>query len=153
MKAFPDTSFLCALYRQQVNSDLALAFMEARGEPLPVSALVRFEFVHGIRREVFRNAQDRGAGLTLSVASGVLHAFDEDFRLGRLVAVEMDLAAVIHRAGELSERHAIAKGHRAFDTLHVATARTLGFCELLTFDRQQGSLAEAEGMDVPLASL
>ncbi len=146
MKAFPDTSFLCALYRQQVNSDLALAFMEARGEPLPVSALVRFEFVHGIRREVFSNAQDRGAGLTLSVASGVLHAFDEDFRLGRLVAV-------IHCAGELSERHAIAKGHRAFDTLHAATALTLGFGELLTFDRQQGSLAEAEGMDVPLASL
>ena len=40
-----------------------------------------------------------------------------------------------------------------FYTGHVATALTLGFGELLTFDRQQGSLAEAEGMDVPLASL
>ncbi len=150
MRAFPDTSFLCALHRQQVNSDRALAFMEARGEPLPVSPLLRFDFVHGIRREVFRNAQDRKEGLTLSVASGVLHAFEEDFRLGRLVAVEMDLAAVMHRAGELSERHAIAKGHRAFDTLHVATALVLGFGELLTFDGQQRSLAEAEGMAVPL---
>ena len=150
MRAFPDTSFLCGLYRQQENSDLALAFMEARGEPLPVSALVRFEFVHGIRREVFRNAQDRSAGLTLSVASGVLHDFNEDFLLGRLVAVQMDLAAVMHRAGELSERHAIAKGHRAMDTLHVATALTLGFRELLTFDGNQRSLSEAEGMSVPL---
>ncbi len=150
MRAFPDTSFLCGLYRQQTNSDRALAFMEARGEPLPVSPLLRFEFVHGIRREVFRNAEDHSAGLTLSVASGVLHAFEEDFRLGRLVALDMDLAAVMHRATELSERHAIAKGHRAFDTLHVATALPLGFGELLTFDGQQRSLAEAEGMSVPL---
>lgn len=150
MRAFPDTSFLCGLYRQQVNSDRALAFIEARGEPLPVSPLLRFEFVHGIRREVFRNGQDRNAGLTLSVASGVLHAFEEDFRLGRLIAVEMDLAAVMHRAGELSERHATANGHRAFDTLHVATALTLGFRELLTFDGPQRSLAEAERLTVPL---
>ena len=76
MKAFPDTSFLCALYRQQTNSDSALAFMEARGEPLPISPLLRFEFLHGIRREVFRHQHERGAGLSLSVASGVLQAFD-----------------------------------------------------------------------------
>jgi predicted nucleic acid-binding protein len=83
------------------------------------------------------------------VASGVLHAFEEDFRLGRLVAVEIELAAVIQRAEELSERHATAYGHRAFDTLHVATALVLGFGELLTFDIQQRALAEAEHLAVP----
>ena len=150
MRAFPDTSFLCALYRQQTNSDRALAFVESRSESLPVSPLLRFEFVHGIRREVFRNSQDRNAGLTLSVASGVLHAFEDDFRLGRLVAVELDFTAVLHRATELSERHATAKGYRAFDTLHVATALSLGFNELLTFDAPQRSLAEAERITVPL---
>ena len=150
MRAFADTSFLCALYRQQENSDRALAFMEARGEPLPISPLLRFEFVHGIRREVFRNTQDRRTGLTLSVASGVLHAFEEDFRIGRLIPMDADFAPVMQRAMELSERHAIAKGHRAFDTLHVATALTFGFGELLTFDGQQRSLAEAEGFVVPL---
>ena len=149
MKAFPDTSFLCALYRQQTNSDSALAFMEARGEPLPISPLLRFEFLHGIRREVFRHQHERGAGLSLSVASGVLQAFDDDFRLGRLVAVEIALSAVLQRAEELSERHATAGGHRAFDTLHVATALALGFGELLTFDAQQRSLAEAERLTVP----
>jgi len=89
------------------------------------------------------------AGLTLSAASGCLHAFEEDFRLGRLVAVEIDFTAVMRRADELSERHAITKGHRAFDTLHVATAPALGFRELLTFDGPQRELAEAEGLTVP----
>ena len=56
---------------------------------------------------------------------------------------------MLQRAEELSERHATAGGHRAFDTLHVATALALGFGELLTFDAQQRSLAEAERMTVP----
>ncbi len=150
MRAFPDTSFLCALYRQQHNSERALAFMEGRSEPLPISPLLRFEFLHGIRREVFRHANDRGSGLSLSVASGVIAAFEEDFQLGRLVAVTMDLPTVVKRAETLSEGHATARGHRAFDTLHVATALTLGFAEMLTFDAQQRTLAEAEGLALPV---
>lgn len=150
MRAFPDTSFLCALYRQQQNSDRALAFMEGRNEPLPISTLLRFEFVHGIRREIFRNANDRQVGLSLSVGTGVLAAFDEDFRLGRLVAVDIDLSRVFERAEVLSAGHATARGYRAFDTLHVATALALGFAEMLTFDAQQRTLAEAEGLAVPL---
>lgn len=113
MKAFPDTSFLCALYRQQQNSDRALDFMEARNEPLPISPLLRFEFTHGVRREVFRNMHDRTVGLPLSVAMGVITAFEEDFKIGRLIAVEVDLSTLIARAESLSEAHATAQGSRA----------------------------------------
>jgi predicted nucleic acid-binding protein len=149
VRAFPDASFLCALYRQQVNSDRALVFMEGRNDPLPISALLRFEFLHGVRREVFRNANDRHAGLSLSVAVGVIAAFEEDFQLGRLRPVEIDLPNVIKRAEMLSEGYATARGYRAFDTLLVATALALGFAEMLTFDGQQRTLAEAEGLSVP----
>lgn len=124
--------------------------MERRNDPLPISSLLRFEFVHGIRREVFRNANDRRAGLSLSVAMGVIAAFEEDLQIGRLRPIEIDLSSVIKRAEALSEGHAIARGHRAFDTLHVATALALNFGEILTFDQQQKSLAESEGLSVPI---
>jgi predicted nucleic acid-binding protein len=124
--------------------------MEARNEPLPISPLLRFELVHGIRREAFRNSIDRNTGLSLSVSVGIITAFEDDFELGRLRAVEIDLRSVIKLAEALSEGYATAQGHRAFDTLHVATALALGYSELLTFDQQQRSLAEAEGLSVPL---
>ncbi len=124
--------------------------MEARNEPLPISAMLRFEFTHGVRREVFRNVHDRTVGLPLGVAMGVITAFEEDFQLGRLVAVEVDLPSLMARAESVSEGHTTAQGNRAFDTLHVATALMLGFSEMLTFDEQQRTLAEAEGMTVPL---
>jgi predicted nucleic acid-binding protein len=123
--------------------------MQSRNEPLAISALLRFEFLHGIRREVFRNAHDRATGLSLSVAMGAITAFEEDLRLGRLFLVELDLFALTARAEALSAGYATAKGTRAFDTLHVATALSLGFSELLTFDQQQRDLAMAEGLVVP----
>lgn len=150
MKAFPDTSFLCALYRQQDNSERAIAFLEERNEPLPITLLLRYEFLHGLRREVFRNTHDRSKGLTLSVATGAMTAFEEDLQLGRLVMLQVDFPAVVEQAERLSAGYATAFGHRAFDTLHVATALHLGFSEMLTFDAQQRNLAEAEALTVPL---
>jgi hypothetical protein len=105
--------------------------METRNDPLPISSLVRFEFLHGIHREVFRNANDRMTGLSLSVAVGVIGAFEDDYKSGRLQAVEIDLPRIIKRAETLSKSHATARGHKAFDTL-------------------QRTLAEAEGISVPL---
>jgi len=61
-----------------------------------------------------------------------------------------DWLRIADLATELSERHTIARGCRAFDLFHVATALHLGHTEFLTFDGTQRGLAEAEGLVVPL---
>jgi hypothetical protein len=43
MIAFPDTSFLCALYRRQDNSPAA-AYFKAMPEALHISGLLLYEF-------------------------------------------------------------------------------------------------------------
>ena len=52
MNCFPDTSFLCAVYRTQVNSPQADVFMSQRSGPLPVSSLLLLEFRQSTRLQV-----------------------------------------------------------------------------------------------------
>ena len=49
MRYFPDTSFLYSVYRTQVHSPRADAFMESHREPLPVSTLLLLEFRQSVR--------------------------------------------------------------------------------------------------------
>lgn len=46
----------------------------------------------------------------------------------------------------LALEHAGATGCRTLDTLHVASARVLGFARLVTTDRRQAALAERAGL-------
>ena len=39
-----DTSFLCALYRQQTNSEAAIVALEGIGAPVVISPIQAFEF-------------------------------------------------------------------------------------------------------------
>ena len=60
----------------------------------------------------------------------------------------VNLVALFARAETISVRHTETGGHRAFDILHVATARELGAREFLSFDANQRRLAAAEGLTV-----
>jgi hypothetical protein len=62
MTAYTDTSYLCALYRQQDNSQAAAEYLARIGTPLTITALVRYEFVNGVRLEIFRNTADHTRG-------------------------------------------------------------------------------------------
>src|SRR5260370_42169534 len=64
MKAFADTSFLFALYRQQDNSHLADAFVSRSGEPIHASSLVIYEFRQSARFQAFRHTRDRTTGFS-----------------------------------------------------------------------------------------
>lgn len=44
-----DTSFLCALYRQQSHSESAIATLEAIGGPIVISPLLAYEFRQAVR--------------------------------------------------------------------------------------------------------
>jgi len=148
MIAYPDTSFLCALYREQDNSKQADALFGKLTGPLPVAALVLFEFRQSVRLRTFLHRQDAAKGYSKGQATRMLAALRDDISAGRLQIVSLDWAKVISAAEQLSAQHTSKEGHRGFDILHVAAARELEANDFLTFDSRQSSLAKAAGLRV-----
>lgn len=148
MIAFPDTSFLCALYRQQDNSAAAAAYFTAMPEPLHVSGLVVYEFRQSLRFQVWLHARDKSKGQPQPQCNRALADLQTDVDTGALVVVSVDWPDVHRLAETLSKRHTAAGGHRSLDILHVATALHLGAREFLTFDTNQVKLALAEKLRV-----
>ena len=150
MNCFPDTSFLCALYRQQVNSPKAIAVMRAQTIPLGVSSLVLLEFRQSVRLQICLHTRDGTKGFSKTEGAGMLRDLQSDLARGVLQVVAVEWADVHRLAGHLSAKYTEASGYRLADILHVATALHLGVAEFLTFDERQRNLAEAEGLTVPL---
>ena len=151
MSAIADTSFLCALFRRERGDEVAEEYVREHRDPLVVTGLVRFEFLQGTRIEAWRHeTQRRMGGYPLGEAISLQLRFDDEVRAGRLQMPAPDWETVFRMADEISERHTAAKGYRGFDILHLASAKALGLAEFLTFDAAQRTLAEAEGLVVPL---
>ena len=148
MNHFPDASFLCAVYRTQVQSPRADAFMAKRTGALPVSTLLLLEFRQSIRFQVRLHSKDKTKGFPKHEAAQMLKDLQADLKAKVLEVVSADWSAVHQLAEELSARHTETNGHRFADILHVATALHLGATEFLTFDANQKLLAEVEGMKV-----
>jgi predicted nucleic acid-binding protein len=150
MNPFPDTSFLCAIYRSQDNSPQADAYLVAVDGPLPVSTLLLLEFRQSVRLQANLHAQDRTRGYSMREGGEMLQHLHADITAGVLEVVPVDWADV-HRVSELLiAKHTEAHGHRLVDILHVATALHLGMKEFLTFDPNQRQLAATEGLVVPV---
>ncbi|MCX6979278.1 MAG: type II toxin-antitoxin system VapC family toxin [Verrucomicrobiota bacterium] len=145
-----DTSFLCSLYRKQVHSPRAIAFMENRSAAVSVTSLLLLEFRQSLRLQVWLHTKDRAKGFSKREAERMATDLASDLKAGVLEIVEVDWAAVHQQAEELSGRHTEKDGHRFADMLHVATALHLEAREFLTFDENQKKLAQAEGMKVPV---
>lgn len=150
MISFPDTSFLCSFYREQVHSSRADAWMETRTTSLPVSTLLLLEFRQSTRFQVRLHRLDRTRGFAEREAQGILQNLQSDLTNGILELLPVDWPDVHQTAERLSATHTIARGHRFADILHVATAIHLAASEFLTFDENQRHLAEAEGLKVPV---
>jgi predicted nucleic acid-binding protein len=148
MIAFPDTSFLCALYRRQHNSPAAAAHFKAMPGALHVSGLLLYEFRQSVRFQVWLRARDRSKGYPQADCDRALADLQTDLDTGAVVVVTADWPDVHRMAETLSKRHPFGGGHRAFDVLHVATALHLGTREFLTFDANQRKLAAAEKLKV-----
>lgn len=146
MIAYPDTSFLCALYRRQDNSPQAAARFQAMDDALPVSGLLLYEFRQSLRFQVWLHRQNPRKGFSQRDCDKALADLQTDLETGALVVMPADWADV-HRIGErLSSSYTRFNGHRAMDVLHIATALHLGAPEFLSFDANQRQLAQAEGM-------
>jgi len=148
MNFFPDTSFLCALYREQDNSLEARLWHARLPECLEISRAVMFEFRQSVRLQVFLNSQDHGKGFRLKEAQKMLDALQSDIDCGAVVIVPADWSGVLLIAERLSVAHTIQGGHRSWDVLHIATAMHLGAKSMLSFDLRQRGLAAANGLKV-----
>jgi predicted nucleic acid-binding protein len=148
MTAFPDTSFLCALYVRQDNSPAAAAHFKSMTEALHVSSLVRYEFRQSVRFQVWLHSRDKTRGYPQAVAGAALEMLEANMDSGAVVPVTAEWPDVHRLAETLSRRHTMTGGHRAFDVLHVATALHLGVRDFLSFDAGQRRLATAEKLKV-----
>ena len=147
---FADTSFLCALYRHQENTDRAVAYRQTMGQVLQVTSLLEFEFLQSTRLQVWLFAADRKKGYPQKEADKMLLDWESDISAGKIKFVTCDTEAVHQFAKSLSLRHTATGGHRTLDVLHVATAVHLGAKNFLTFDARQKKLAKAVGLKTPL---
>lgn len=148
MTVFPDTSFLCSLYRQQIHSPRANAFMAKRAATLPVSSLLLLEFRQSSRLQARLHSRDKTKGYPRHEAVQMLKDMQSDLNARVLDVVPVDWSDVHQFAESLSARYTERNGHRLVDVLHVATALHLGATEFLTFDANQKRLAESEGLTV-----
>ena len=146
MTAYPDTSFLCALYRQQDNSRVAATHFRAMTEPLGVTSLLLYEFRQSLRLQVWLHTQNPRKGFPGAQCDKALADLQSDLHSGAVVIVPADWAGVHRTAERLSSARTKAEGHRALDVLHVATALHLNAREFLSFDKGPRQLATAEGL-------
>jgi predicted nucleic acid-binding protein len=146
---YPDTSFLCAVYRVQARHLEAKAYRRTIQGPLAYTSLLEFEFLQALRLQVFLHASDVTKGLSLQQADQIAADWDADIAAGLLQQVSYDAEAVNKLARTYSDLYTIRGGHRSLDILHVATAVHLGAKQFLTFDARQKTLAQTAGMTVP----
>ena len=148
MRAFPDTSFLCAMYVRQDNSPTAAVQFKAMLEPLHVSGLLLYEFRQSVRFQVWLHTRDKTKSYPQTIADAALAKLQTNLDAGALVLVAAEWPDVHQIAERLSKAYTKTEGYRAFDVLHVATALHLGAREFLSFDDRQRKLAKAEGLKV-----
>lgn len=147
---YPDTSFLCAVYREQDHSAQADAYREQMAGPLRVSTLLEFEFRQAIRLQVWLHRQDKKKGYSQTEADQMLADWESDIAAGHVEIIATDADAVLRMAEHLSEKHTAHTGNRTLDILHIATAKHLSARNFLSFDARQKQLAKAAGLKTPL---
>jgi predicted nucleic acid-binding protein len=151
MQLFADTSFLCALIREQDNSARADVFMESYEGEIIISSLVLWEFRQSARFQVFQYHRDKTKGFSKGEAERMLKALQNQIDAGIFELAAVDWQDVHSIAEALSATHTIKNGHRSMDVLHLATAKHLKVKHFLTFDVNQKKLALAEGLEVPIS--
>jgi predicted nucleic acid-binding protein len=140
--AYPDSSFLVSIYRQDSNHAAASAFMRRRSPSLVFLPLHRVEFRNALR---FAEIQQL---ITPEERKRTFRQIEEDLREGFLVHATVPWSDICRRADDLSEKHMIQNGQRTIDLLHVAAALETGTRLFLSFDQRQRGLAKAAGLQV-----
>lgn len=149
MSAYPDTSYLCALYRYQDNSEIAAKHFQAIDGPLQVSSPLLFEFRQSIRWQSYLHSKDKTKGFPLKTGTAALANLQLNIDAGAIQIIPVDWPDIVSISERLSSEFTPNCGYRAFDIIHVATALHLGANEFLTFDENQTQLASSQHLIVP----
>lgn len=143
MACTADTSFLFALYGRDSHSPAARRWVSReQATPVSVTLLHQYELENAFRFAAFRKL------ISPTEASVSLAAMEHDLQAGCLRMMPCDQQTVLREARRLSQLYTLARGHRSFDILHVATALVLDVDLLLTFDVNQRVLAKNIGLSV-----
>ena len=105
MRCFMDTSFLCALYRLQDNSDQAFAFRETYRGTIIVSSQVLWEFRQSARFQVFRHQSDKTKGFSKTEAERMMGVLAANVKAGSLTLATEEWPEVHSLAESLSATH------------------------------------------------
>jgi len=140
--AYPDSSFLVSIYRQDGSHAAASAFMRKHSPSLAFLPLHRVELRNALR---FAEAQRL---ITDGERRKAFGQIEEDLREGLLIHTTMAWGDICRRADDLSEKHMVKNGQRTIDLLHVAAALEIGTKLFLSFDHRQCGLAKAAGLQV-----
>ena len=89
-RCFTDTSFLCALYREQDNTDRADAFMEQLKGEIIVSSQVLWEFRQFVRFQVFRHHSDKTKGFSKPEAERMIGVIATNVKAGAFVLATVE---------------------------------------------------------------
>jgi len=135
-----DTSFLLALYGNDIHSQKAILHLRSLSQPITLSVLNEFELENALHFAWWRKKILHGEIMR------ILSRLDIDRQMGRVASPPVNLAQVVAEARRLSDKYTAKQGCRAFDLLQVATAVHLGASEFLSFDLNQRHLAKAEGL-------
>jgi predicted nucleic acid-binding protein len=138
--AYPDTSFLVSLYTLDANSEAAAKKMRQPMSALFLSDLTELELTNAFEQRIFRKE------LKAAQVQAASRFFRADLQHGIYGSKPVGTGAVYERALKLSRKWTSSMGVRTLDILHVAIALEMKVNAILTFDRLQAKLAEAEGL-------
>ena len=143
MSAYADSSFVVSLYVPDANSARAVPVAKNQPGPILASSVVVLEATNALELRVFR-----GQG-TRSNAARALEDFRIDIERGTFKVLPVPPSAWT-AAEKLSLTHSAKIGTRSLDILQVAIAIVFRADTFLTFDRNQATLARAEGLQTPI---
>ena len=147
---YADTNFFVNLLVGMPSTNEAERLATGMKAPLPITRLLRLEFVNALQQCVFltrRGSQDRRVTpeLATAVESYFLDEADAGSQFRNYQCSENDVESVFRT---LSHRHTAKEGFRAYDILHVAQALVLGCDTFWSFDEKARKLAKLEGLKV-----
>ncbi len=137
-----DSSFLFALYSNDVNTPRAQSYLRDSGQPLSLSVLNEFDLHNALRVAVWRKLFPAERVATW------LTAFENDVKFERVIILRCNLTAATSHAQRISRTYTESGGHRAFEILHVAVALEIDAETFLSFNANQRTIAVAEGLQV-----
>jgi predicted nucleic acid-binding protein len=133
---YADTSFIVSLYSLDINSEAAIATIDASNAACLLTTFGELEVVNALMLREFRKE------ISSAEARSAVAAFDRDLQSGAFHLSPLPEQAFV-RARQLAQQTTVRLGTRTGFLLHVAAALELRVDYFFSFDKRQRALAQA----------